>query len=134
MVLAIQADHHLGWFPRSIDERHSLKLSQIFSPDLVDALQAHAANEVYGLQANIGIPSSQFDIRAYFGGKNRPEYLLAYKIYIKDSESMTAVRKVQKEFMGELSNWVHTSNTFIAFGKEGLVLDVGSDIKFDLNR
>ena len=105
------------------------QLEQSFSPALVKALQAHAAGDVYGLQANIGTPTSQFDIRTYFGGKNMPEYPVTYKIYIKDSRSVAAVRKAQKALMEDVGDLVDASNTFIAFGKEGLVLDIGTGMK-----
>lgn len=104
-------------------------LEQIFSPSLIKALQEHAHDEVYGLQANIGIPTSRFDIRAYFGGKDMPEYPVAYKIYMKDAASVSAVRKAQKAFMKDMSEHIHAGNTFIAFGKEGIILDVENGMK-----
>lgn len=105
------------------------QIELIFSPILIKALQKHAPNDVYRLQANISIPSSQFDIRAHFGGKNMPEYPVTYKIYMKDKASITALQKAQKAFMGELSEQVDASNTIIAFGKEGLILDVRNGAK-----
>ncbi|KAH6643573.1 hypothetical protein C7974DRAFT_381793 [Boeremia exigua] len=104
------------------------------SPALLEVLQTYASDEVYGIQANISLPQSQFDIRAYFGGKNMPEYPVTYKIYIKDRGSLTAIRKAQRIFMDSGDKLVDASNSFIAFGKEGLVFDVGSDRKFDPNR
>lgn len=105
------------------------QLEQVFSPALIKALEAHASNEVWGLLANVGVPSTQFDIRAYFGGKNMPEYPVTYKIYIKDSSSVTAVRKAQKAYMESMGDRIDASNTFITFGKEGLVMDVGNGIR-----
>ncbi|KAF1925603.1 uncharacterized protein M421DRAFT_7858 [Didymella exigua CBS 183.55] len=110
------------------------QLEHTFSPALVNALRKHAQDEVYGLQANISIPSSQFDIRAHFGGQNMPEYPVTYKIYMKDTASVTSVRNAQKAFIEGLSEQVDASNTFIAFGKEGLILDVGNEVKFDSSR
>lgn len=108
----------------SKDTEEQIELN--FSPILIKALQKHASNDVYRLQANIGIPSSQFDIRAHFGGKNMPEYPVTYKTYMKDKASITVL---QKAFMGELSEQVDASNTIIAFGKEGLILNVGNRVK-----
>ena len=45
------------------------QLEHVFSPALIKALEAHASDEVWGLLANVGIPSTHFDIRAYFGGE-----------------------------------------------------------------
>ncbi|KAF3036327.1 hypothetical protein E8E12_006269 [Didymella heteroderae] len=118
----------------STSEESGEQLEQTFSPALINALLKHAQAEVYGLQANISIPASQFDIRAYFGGKNMPEYPVTYKIYMKDVSCVAAVRKAQRAFMEQLSEQVDADNTFIAFGKEGLVLDVGNGIKFNPSR
>lgn len=110
-------------------ETSAEQLEQRFTPCLVSALGKYAREEVYGLQANISVPASQFDIRAYFGGKHMPEYPVTYKMYMKDSSGMAAVRKAQKAFMEELSGQIDAGNTFIAFGKEGLVLDAGNGVK-----
>jgi hypothetical protein len=110
------------------------QLEDRFSSALLNALQLHAQNDVYGVQANIGIPSSQFDIRAYFGGKDMPQYPVVYKLYMRSSESVAAVRKAQSVFMGEMGEWIDPGESFIAFGKEGLVLDVGGEVKFDAGR
>ncbi|KAJ4356860.1 uncharacterized protein N0V89_004897 [Didymosphaeria variabile] len=114
--------------PVSAQDREE-RLERIFSPALTKALLTHASNEVYGLLANISIPSEQFDIRAYFGGKNMPEYPVTYKIFIKDAGSVSAVRKAQKAFIESVGEKVDDSNTFIAFGVEGMVLDVGNGVK-----
>lgn len=58
-----------------------------------------------------------------------PEYPVIYKIYIKDADSVTAVRKAHGAFMAKMKESVDASETFIAFGTEGLILDVGNDIK-----
>ncbi|KZM22223.1 uncharacterized protein EKO05_0002069 [Ascochyta rabiei] len=121
-------------FLASTSTESEAQLEEVFSPKLIEALQTHAADEVYGLQANVGIPSSQFDIRAYFGGKNMPEYPVTYQIFIKDAGSVAAVRKAQKAFVKALGDQVDESNTFIAFGKEGIILDVGNSVKFDSGR
>ncbi|PSN67615.1 hypothetical protein BS50DRAFT_664912 [Corynespora cassiicola Philippines] len=105
------------------------ELERIISPALVKSLSEHARGEVYGLQVNVGIPADQFDIRAYFGGKNMPEYPVAYKIYMKGSESVAAVRKAQKAFMSRMADVVDSNQTFITFGQEGLVMDVGNKIR-----
>lgn len=105
------------------------QLERRFTPCLISALGKYAKDEMYGLQANISIPASQFDIRAYFGGKNMPEYPVTYKMYMKDNAGMAAVRKAQRAFMEEMSAQIDAGNTFIAFGKEGLVLDVGNGVR-----
>lgn len=115
-------------FVAATSEQSGEVLEQSLSLALIRALEKYAREEVYGVQANVSIPASQFDIRAYFGGKNMPEYPVTYKIYLKDRASVSAVRKAQKVLMEEMSEQIDASNTFIAFGIEGLVLDVGNGI------
>lgn len=105
------------------------ELERALSPALIKAFEIYAAGEVWSVQTNVGTPASQLDIRAYFGGKDMPEYPVTYKIYIKDSASVTAVRKAQKAFMEGMTGLVNAHNTSIAFGREGLVLDIGKGIK-----
>ncbi|KAK4044337.1 hypothetical protein C8A01DRAFT_31388 [Parachaetomium inaequale] len=105
------------------------QLEHVFSPALIRALEAHASEEVWGLLANVGIPSTEFDIRAYFGGRGMPEYPVTYKVHMKNSKSVVAVRNAQKAFMESLGDRIDASNTFIAFGQEGLVMDVGNGIR-----
>lgn len=105
------------------------KLEQGFSRALLAALGEYAKGDVYGVQANVSIPASQFDIRAYFGGRNMPEYPVTYKVFIKDESGVGAVRKAQKAFMEGLSEQIDAGNTFIGFGKEGLVLDAGNGVE-----
>lgn len=116
-------------FVAATSEESVEALEQSFSPGLISALGKYAREEVYGVQANISVPASQFDIRAYFGGRNMPEYPVTYKMYVKNRASMSVVRKAQKVFMKEMSGQIDASNTFIAFGIEGLVLDVGNGIR-----
>ncbi|KAJ4399547.1 hypothetical protein N0V91_009372 [Didymella pomorum] len=120
--------------PSSPEEADAELLEQRFSPLLIDALAKYAGDDVYGVQANVSIPASQFDIRAYFGGRNMPEYPVTYKLYMKDDSGVAAVRSAQKAFMAQMGERIDAGNTFIAFGKEGLVLDVGNGIKFDESR
>jgi hypothetical protein len=115
--------------PSSPEEADAELLEQRFSPLLSDALAKYAGDDVYGVQANVSIPASQFDIRAYFGGRNMPEYPVTYKLYMKDDSGVAAVRSAQKAFMAQMGERIDAGNTFIAFGKEGLVLDVGNGIK-----
>ena len=58
-----------------------------------------------------------------------PEYSVTYKIYINNNKSVAAVRKAQKAFMASMGDRIDASNTLIAFGQEGLVMDVGNGIK-----
>ncbi|KAF3007669.1 hypothetical protein E8E13_009054 [Curvularia kusanoi] len=110
------------------------QLEQLCSPKLIDALKTRANGEVWGLLANVGIPSDQFDIREYFGGKNMPEYPVTYKIYMRDESSVPKVREAQKAFLATSKSFVDVENTFIAFGKEGLIMDVEKGIRFDSSR
>ncbi|KAI8932078.1 hypothetical protein NX059_010965 [Plenodomus lindquistii] len=114
-------------------EESEEQLEQKFSPALSQALERYAVNEILGIVANIGIPASKFDIRAYFGGKNMPDYPVVYQISLKDHNSVTAVRKAQKAFMQSFGE-IDASNTFIAFGKEGLVLDAEAGVEFSKDR
>ncbi|KAF9699450.1 hypothetical protein EKO04_002479 [Ascochyta lentis] len=121
-------------FPATTSTDSEESLERLFSTRLIEALKTHAQTEVYGLFANVGIPSSQFDIRAYFGGRDMPEYPVTYKIFIKDAGSVAAVRKAQKAFVEALGGLIDEGNSFIAFGKEAVVLDVGKGVKFDPSR
>ncbi|KAL6705916.1 hypothetical protein ACN47E_006195 [Coniothyrium glycines] len=121
-------------FVATTSQESEEQVEQRFSPLLIKALADHATDDAWGLQANVSVPSEQFDVRAYFGGKNMPEYPVSYKIFLKDHQSVKAIRKAQKAFMAETGDVVDASKTFIVFGKEGMVLDVGNGVKFESHR
>lgn len=107
-------------------------LEKTLSPLLITALEKHAAGQVSGLIANIGIASSEFDLTKYFGGSDMPKYALVYKILIQDSSSVTSVRKAQAEFNRLAGEGTDQNASYIVFGVEGLVLDVERNIKVSL--
>ncbi|KAH7070379.1 hypothetical protein BKA63DRAFT_578933 [Paraphoma chrysanthemicola] len=115
-------------------ERNGRVLADGVSPVLARALEKHCQNDVWGLIANVGEVSDKFDLQAYFGGANVPQYALVYKIYMKDAASVTAVRQSQKVFEAEVGGRIDLHNSFIVFSQEALVLDVGQDIAFSLDR
>jgi len=57
------------------------------------------------------------------------EYPATDKIYIKDSKSVIAVWKAQKPFMDSMKDRLYAKNTFITFGRDGLIVDIGNGIR-----
>jgi len=100
------------------------QLEKVLSPALISELEKHARNETWGLLVNVGIVSTKFDLQAYFGGSNMPQYALVYKIFLKDNRSVTAVRKAQAAFAETAGQEFDLHNSFIVFGREGLVMDM----------
>ena len=119
--------------PVSTQDREE-QLEKILSPALTKALLTHASNEVYGLLSNVNIAIEQFNIRDYFGEKHMPQYHVRYKTFIKDAGSVSTVRKAQKAFLGSVGGKVDESNTFVAFGVEGMFIDVGDGMKVSNRR
>ncbi|KAJ9640109.1 hypothetical protein H2199_006343 [Coniosporium tulheliwenetii] len=111
------------------NERTGSKLEKELSPPLVKVLEDHATNDVYNLLVNVGLLSDEFDLSAYFGGSSMPQYALVYKMCMKQNSSVAAVRDAQKAFEKLAADRVDTSESFIVFGKEALVLDVENGIK-----
>lgn len=113
------------------NEREGAELEKTASPALVAELRRHAAGDVTGLVVNVGTLSEEFDLNAYFGGASMPQFALVYKILLKSPRSVAAVRKAQVAFEEEMGTrgQVDASESFIVFGKEALVLDVGRNIK-----
>lgn len=103
------------------------RLEELLSPKLISALEAHAAGEVWGLDANVAIESEGFDLKGYFGGSKTPDYALAYKISLKDHASVTSVRKAQATFFEDARDYLDLYDSFILFGIEGLIMDVAND-------
>ncbi|KAH7082078.1 hypothetical protein FB567DRAFT_530545 [Paraphoma chrysanthemicola] len=114
-------------------ERNGRALADEVSPLLARALERYCQNEVSGLVANVGEVSEKFDLQAYFGGANVPQYALVYKIYLKDASSVMAVRRSQKVFEAEVGGRIDLHDSFILFSQEALVLDVGHDIAVSLS-
>lgn len=109
--------------------REGEELEKVLSPALVTALETHASKDVWGLLANIGIVSTVFDVGAYFGGTSMPQYAVVYKVFMKDSGSVAEVRKAQTMFLETAREHIDARESFIAFGKEGLIMDMGNDIR-----
>ncbi|RAK76707.1 uncharacterized protein BO72DRAFT_448694 [Aspergillus fijiensis CBS 313.89] len=74
------------------------------------------------------------DLAAYFGGSSMPTYHLAYKTFLKDRASVTAVRKAQKAFYENTQDELNQSGSFVVFGIEGLIMDIGANTRFDPRR
>lgn len=99
-------------------------LELLLSPLLIKAIEQDGQDDVYGVIANVGVVSEHFDLEAYFGGGSMPNYALVYKIFLKDSASVTALRKVQRAFARAGEKSMDKHNSFIVFGKQVLVMDV----------
>ncbi|GMG16802.1 unnamed protein product [Phytophthora fragariaefolia] len=102
-----------------------------------EEVETHAASQVLGLIANKApsvLPQDatndallSFPLTDYFGGKTMPSYALYFKLTLKSAASATAVRKVQHAFEARAEVLgVDTSESIIAFAKEGLVLDINT--------
>jgi EthD domain len=48
------------------------QLERVITPALTKALEENAQEDVWGLQVNIDVESTQFDLNSYFGGLNMP--------------------------------------------------------------
>lgn len=114
------------------NEREGNELSQAASPIMIEELNRYASQDAVGLNVNIGMLSSQFDLNSYFGGSDMPQFALVYKIFMRSVSSVAAIRKAQKAFETRLADKVDAPESFIVFGKEALVLDVDRDIQASL--
>lgn len=121
------------WFVSTADnDREGEALYGKLTPIVRSALEKNASNEVRGMQVNVGIVSSKFDLRAYFGGSSMPQYALVYKVFLKDAASVPAFRKAQKAIAEEGERLFDESESFVVFGKQVLVMDVTEGIKVSL--
>lgn len=105
------------------NERNGAKLRGSVEKALVGALEQKAGDEVYKVECNVGFTSTEFDLNAYFGGSDNPQYALVYKIFLRCVQSVPHVRKAQKAVEDAVGEKVDFSESFIVFGKEALVLD-----------
>lgn len=117
------------WLSAANGTGNGAELEGLLSSKLTSALETHAAGEVWGLLANIGIQPDGFDVTSYFGGSKTPNYAVVYKIFLKDRASATAVRKAQAAFYGATKEHLNLHESFIVFGVEGLIMDIGNNIR-----
>jgi hypothetical protein len=111
------------------NERHGRTVQDKVQKLLVQALSENTRQEVYKAEVNVGITSSQFDLNAYFGGGNNPQYCLVYKLFMKSAASVPYVRKAQRQFESLAGDALDFSTSFIVFGKEALVVDHSRGIR-----
>ncbi|PVH85177.1 hypothetical protein DL98DRAFT_409702 [Cadophora sp. DSE1049] len=112
-------------------DRNGEGLRTMVEPLFVKSLSQYTSGEVYRVYANVGYTSAEFDLNAYFGGGNMPQFSLVYKLYMKDVKSVPAIRRAQKAFESQAADLVNFVDSFIVFGKEGLVMDYSRNILFD---
>ena len=105
------------------------ELERVLTPSLRDSLEKCAQDEVWGMLVNIGTVSSKFDLNSYFGGANRPQYALVYKVFLKDHASICAFRKAQVVFTALNSHELDVHTSFVLFGLEALVMDMGNNTR-----
>ncbi|KAF4335204.1 hypothetical protein FBEOM_10948 [Fusarium beomiforme] len=118
------------------DMKDGKNLEQVITPRLVESVNTHCQDQVWGIICNIGAVSDQFDLNTYFGGANMPQYALVYKIFLSGPEAVPQVRKAQTEFqkyVGEQSI-IDLHKSFILFSQEALVMDVEKGIRFSRDR
>ncbi|KAK1991599.1 hypothetical protein LX36DRAFT_646107 [Colletotrichum falcatum] len=110
------------------------RLHDTLTPLLVKALEQDCQDEVWGVIANVGVVSDKFDLNAYFGGGDMPQYCLVYKVFLKDAASVPSFRKSQKRFAAAAKDAIDTYKSFVLFSKEALVMDVSQRLRFSLDR
>lgn len=113
------------------DVRDGTELEQVVTPLLLRSLEAHCQADVWGVICNVGAVSDKFDLNAYFGGADMPQYALVYKLFLTGAESVTALRRAQREFEGAASGqgFIDLHKSFILFSHEALVMDMGKGIR-----
>lgn len=111
------------------NERQGRTVQEKVQELLIQSLAENTMEEVYKVEVNVGITSSQFDLNSYFGGGSMPQYCLVYKLFLKSAASVPYVRKAQREFEGLAGDVLDFSESFIVFGKEALVVDHGRGIR-----
>lgn len=122
------------YFLSTIDnERDGEDIEATVSPLLTAALEEHCQDDVWGVIANVGAVSEKFDLNAYFGGANMPQYALVYKVFLKDSASVSAFRKSQKVFENAAPKNLDLNESFVIFSHEALVMDMDKDIRVSPN-
>jgi len=113
----------------SDNEKEGANLEKMVTPAFKSALEEQCQDDVYGLIVNVGVVSSKFDLNAYFGGADMPQYALVYKAFMKDNSSVTAVRKAQKALMKVMGDQLDPHDSFVTFGREALIMDVDKGYK-----
>jgi hypothetical protein len=109
--------------------REGQQIEATLTPLLIKALMEYSQDEVWGLIANIGVVSEKFDLNAYFGGANMPQYSLVYKIFLKEPYSTPIFRRSQKSFESAAGKSIDLGNSFVVFSQEALIMDVEKNIR-----
>ncbi|UPK91065.1 hypothetical protein LCI18_002000 [Fusarium solani-melongenae] len=120
----------------SDNTRDGSELEKSITPLLTSTLESHCQNDASAVICNIGAVSDKFDLHAYFGGADMPQYALVYKVYLSDPASVPAFRKAQKHFeeaIGKLGS-VDLHKSFVVFSHEALIMDMGNGTRFSLDR
>lgn len=115
------------WLSASSGTGNGAELESQLSPKLISALETHADNESWGLIVNVGMQPDVYNLKSYFGGSKTPTIALVYKIFLKDREAVTAVRKAQAAFYEDSKEHLNLHESFIVFGVEGLMMDVANN-------
>ncbi|CEL03916.1 hypothetical protein ASPCAL05053 [Aspergillus calidoustus] len=99
------------------------------------SLQNHAGGEVAKLTVNVPAEAG-FDLAAYFGGAGAamPHYQFVFTVTLRGKESVSGVRRAQKEFEARFATLLDLASTWIAFGERAVVLDQTENIEFDRSR
>lgn len=100
------------------------------TPLLVAAIEQHCQDDVFGLIANVGTNSEQFDLISYFGGDSSlPQYCLVYKVFLKGRASAPKFRNCQKSFEAAAKQAIDLHRSFVLFSEEALIMDVEKNIR-----
>ncbi|WAO86360.1 Hypothetical protein NCS54_00363200 [Fusarium falciforme] len=118
------------------DVRDGSKREQAVTPLLLKSLETYCQADIGGVVCNVGAVSDKFDLNAYFGGADMPQYALVYKLFLTGAESVTTLRRAQREFEGAVTQHglIDLHKSFILFSREALIMDMGKGIRFSLDR
>ena len=110
---------------------HAEQLSSL----LIKSVESVGDGQIYRIDMTIRLPDPA-GILKYFGAgdPSKPAYTLVFKMYMQAASSVSAVRKVQKDFEDLAGDIVDSAFSTILFGKRGLILDQARQIKFDGSR
>ncbi|OJI89784.1 hypothetical protein ASPTUDRAFT_917908 [Aspergillus tubingensis CBS 134.48] len=100
---------------------------------LTASLENYAPGEVRKLIVNTPAETG-FDLGAYFGGECPIQYQFVFTITLQGKQSISAIRRAQKEFEEHFASQLDLPSTWIGFGERAVVLDQAENVKFDLSR
>jgi len=104
-------------------------------PLLIDAVKQAGGDHIYRIDVTAQLPDKQGIVK-YFGAgdPSKPSYTLVFKLFMKSTTAVAAVRKVQGAFETAAEGKVDKAWSMVLFGKRGLVFDQARSLHFDPSR